>query len=78
MTEPDGDDTFYVAIVAEADEPELVADIVFAGNQVADVRLIDGGWTVTFYDPFGAEGFRFPLDGLRAALTEAAERLRAP
>ena len=76
MTEPSGGEGFYVSVSAEADEPDLVADIIFAGQQVADVRLGDAGWTVTIYDPFGAEGFRLPLDGLRAALADAAARLK--
>ena len=75
MTDPSGTESFYVSVAAEADEPDLVADIAFAGKQVADVRLVDGAWTVTLYDPSGSEGFKLPLDGLHAALRDAAERL---
>ena len=75
MTEPSGTDSFYVSVAAEADEPDLVADVVFAGRQVAAVRRVDGVWTVTLYDPSGSEGFKLPFDGLRTALREAAERL---
>jgi hypothetical protein len=75
MTEPSGTESFYISVAAEADQPDLVADIVFAGQQVADVRLVEGVWTVTLYDPRGSEGFKLPLDGLRSALREAAERL---
>jgi hypothetical protein len=78
MTDENDPERFYVAIAAEADEPDLVADIVFAGQQVADVRLIDGSWIVTLYDPFGAEGYRLPLEGLRDALEDAAKRLKGP
>jgi hypothetical protein len=77
MAEADSDDAFYVSVAAESDEPDLVADIVFSGNQVADVRRVDGTWTVTLYDGFGVEGFRLPLHGLLAALSDAAERLHA-
>lgn len=69
--------SFYVSVAAEANEPDLVADVVFSGRQVADVRRVDGSWTVTLYDPFGHAGFRLPLDGLIAALGNAAERLHA-
>ncbi len=75
MTGPDAPDGFYVAVAAEADEPELVADIVYGGHQVAAVRSVAGEWVVTLYDPFGVEGFSFPLDGLRRALEDAAVRL---
>lgn len=76
MTESNSPSNFYVAISAEADEPDLVADIVFAGQQIADIRLVEGSWLVTLYDPFGAEGYRVPLDGLRDALDDAANRLK--
>lgn len=68
---------FYVSVSAEADEQDLVADIVYLGQQVADVRRVEESWTVTLYDPFGAEGFSLPLEGLRTALDDAAQRLRA-
>jgi hypothetical protein len=66
---------FYVAIAAEVDEEDLVADIVFAGQQVADVRRLDQVWTVTLYTESGADEIRLPLDGFLAALRQAAERL---
>jgi hypothetical protein len=75
VTEPSGTESFYVSIAAEAGEADLVADIVFAGRQVAAVRRVAGVGTVTLYDPAGSEGFELPLDTLRAALREAAERL---
>ena len=56
MTEPSGTEYFYVSVAAEVDEPDLVADIVFAGRQVAAVRRVAGVWTVTLYDPSGSEG----------------------
>ena len=76
MTESSGTGSFYVSVAAEVDQPDIVADIVFAGRQVADVRLVEGVWTVTLYDPRGSEGFKLPLDGLCNALREAAVRLR--
>jgi hypothetical protein len=76
MNDP-ASETFYVAVLAAADEADLIADIVFAGQQVADVSRIDGCWTVTLYDPSGAEGFKLPLVELRAALRDAARRLQA-
>lgn len=76
MTESRETESFYVSVAAEADEPDLIADIVFAGQQVADVRLVEDVWTVTLYDRQGSEGFKLPLDGLLGALQEAADRLR--
>lgn len=76
MTEHESRGVFYVAVAAEADESDLVADIVFDGRQVADVRRVDGNWLVTLYDPVGAEGYSLPLDGLREALDDAANRLK--
>jgi hypothetical protein len=78
MTHPDDDATaLYVAVAAEADEHDLVADLVFRGQQVADIRRQEAQWVVTLYDPLGVEGFRVPLTALRAALEDAATRLGA-
>lgn len=77
MTERGYGGEFYVAVAGESGEPDLVADIVFSGSQVADVRRVAGTWIVTLYDASGSDGFRLPLDGFLAALRDASERLRA-
>lgn len=67
---------FYVAIAAEADEDDLVADIVYDGDQVASAARVDDEWVLTIYA--GASRERsVPLAGMLRALQEAAERLGA-
>jgi hypothetical protein len=68
---------FYVSVLAAVDEDDLIADIVFAGRQVADVRIVAGKGVVTLYNSAGAEGSGMPLDGFRAALDEAVDRLQS-
>lgn len=66
---------FYVAIAAEADQNDLVADIVYGGDHVASATRVDGEWVLIVYD-IGGEGRRqLPLAGILGAVQEAAERL---
>jgi hypothetical protein len=53
---------FYVAVAAEVDEGQLVADIAYAGEEVASVRNVGGTWMVTLYVPVGADRADVPLD----------------
>lgn len=73
MTTTSDDQRFYIAILASPDESGLIADIVYAGQQVADVRLINGTCTVSLY---GDAGLSLPLEQFCSALKSAADRIR--
>jgi hypothetical protein len=75
MNAPNLPDRFYIAVAAEADEDDLVADIVYDGQQIADVRRVGGRWEVTFYCP-ASDRLRLPADEFVAVMQDALRRLQ--
>lgn len=68
---------FEVTVSGEVDEDELIADVIYRGRGVADVRHVEGRWVVTLYLPPSSDRFALPFLGLLRALAEARERLEA-
>lgn len=68
---------FEVTVSGEANEDELIADVMYRGRGVADVRFVDERWVVTLYVPPGSDRLAVPLQGFRAALDDACRRLEA-
>lgn len=42
---------FEVTVSGEVDEDELIADVIYRGRGVADVRHVEDRWVVTLYLP---------------------------
>lgn len=76
MTQPRPPQEFYVAISLEADQPEPIADIVFGGQGIGDVRMIEGEWKITIYAGNGTPACQLPFGGFLDALIEANLRIR--
>jgi hypothetical protein len=74
MTDED-DARIYVAIAAEADADDLVADIVLEGEHVASVERAGDRWELVIYMAKDAHEARLPLADTLAALDEVTERL---
>jgi hypothetical protein len=68
---------FYVAIAAEADRDDLVADIVYHGDHVARAMRVDGELVLSIYDVGGDGRRQLQLVGVLGAVQEVAERLGA-
>jgi hypothetical protein len=69
------DKRFYVAVAGEPDSDELIADVVFEGEQVADVRRAGDAFVVTLYAPLASNSLTMPLLDFVAALNDAQQRL---
>lgn len=68
---------FEVTVSGEVDEDELIADVIYRGRGVADVRHVEDRWVVTLYLPPSSDRFALPFQGFLQALAEARERLEA-
>lgn len=68
---------FEVTVSAEVDEDELIADVIYRGCGVADVRHVEGSWVVTVYVPASSDRVTFPFQGFLASLEEARARLES-
>jgi hypothetical protein len=69
-----GDRPFEVLVALEADEDVAVADVVFGGVQVADVRKTAGEYRCNLYAVTATEG-AVPVDALIEALNRAKQSL---
>jgi hypothetical protein len=69
------DERFYVAVAAEVDEDDLIADVVFEGVGIASVHRRGDALSATFYVSSGRPSLTVPLEGLLVALNEARRRL---
>lgn len=65
---------FEVVVALEVDEDVPVADVLFRGTQVADVRKIAGEYRCNLYSVAGEDG-AVPLDALVEALDRAKSSL---
>jgi hypothetical protein len=68
---------FEVTVSGEVDQDELIADVIYRGRGVADVRYVDEQWLITLYVPPGSDRRELPFQAFLRALEEAHERLAA-